>query len=451
MNLRLELSRAESVPEIYPAPAGKEYFPFQNAGIKFALLGNHTLFGDPPGVGKTIQALGFMNARKIPTALIVCPASLVGNWKKEIESWALAPLKIEIYKPKRFKKSNRTDVLIFSYGYASNLAAIADVVKNFDYEFCVLDEVHMLKEPKSKRTKYVLAKNGLAKKAKYVHALSGTPIVNRPIEIYPIIKALCPEAINNMSYFEFGLRYCAGFKSEWGWDFSGASNLKELGHKLRAHFMIRRPKEQILKQLPEKLPPNLVYLNQDRETASLVKRMAVFDEDVAIRGGVKAEFTELSEMRKELGIAKASAAVDYIRTQLESGHEKIIVFAHHKEVVAELVKGLAEFKPSVIVGDTPKEKRQAQVDQFQTDKESRVFVGSIGAAGVGHTLTAASYVIFVEFSWVPGENEQATDRAHRIGQLECVQTDYLVHERSLDERVLRALLKKSKALKEVFE
>lgn len=440
MNARLELSRATSVLDNYPAPEGKVYFPFQKAGIAFALLGESTLFADPPGLGKTIQLIGFMNARKIRKALITCPASLVGNWKKELQSWLVVPLKIEIFNPKKFrtlKDFASVDVLIFSYGYASNLSACAVVAKFFKFELIGMDEIHYLKEPKSKRTKHLLAPKGLASLAKYKHGLSGTPIVNRPIEIFPTIRALAPEAIGNKNYFEYGLRYCAGFKGQWGWDFSGASNLKELGEKLRSSVMVRRNKIDVLKDLPEKLPPNIVYLSQDRETARLVKRMSVFDPSDVIKGGVSAKFEELSEMRRELGVSKLPAAIEYIRTQLESGHDKIILFAHHKEVVAGLVAAFSDMNPAVIVGETPSERRQGEVNKFQTDKTSRLFIGSLGAASVGHTLTAASYVIFVEASWVSGENEQATDRAHRIGQRECVQSDYLVFENSLDVLILR--------------
>jgi SWI/SNF-related matrix-associated actin-dependent regulator 1 of chromatin subfamily A len=445
-----ELSRAVSSDFKVPTPEGLALFPYQKAGVEFLTHAQHALLADPPGVGKTIQVIGFMNYMHAWQALVLCPASLCFNWQRELNKWCTAKIRAEIYKPKTFDPNNPPHVLIFSYAYASRMQDVKRVLQGFRYHYLVIDECHFLKEPKSKRTKYVLAKNGLVSKAHRVHALSGTPIVNRPIELFPIVKSLCPDAIDNMSYFEYGLTYCQGFKGEWGWDFSGASNLKFLGARLRQRFMIRRPKTEILKELPEKFPPNIVYLNDDPKTRALVKKMKVFDEHAVLKRGNSPAFEELSTLRRELGEAKVEASAEYIKTQLQAGHEKIIVFAHHKAVVKHLAEALAEFHPVVLAGDTATNDRQVAIDRFQGDKSVRVFVGSITAAGVGITLTASSYVVFVECSWVPGENEQAIDRAHRIGQAECVMIDFLVHEGSLDERILKVLMDKSKVIKEVY-
>lgn len=444
---RFGLSRSLETVINLSVPEGKAYLPFQEAGIEFALLGRNTLFADPPGLGKTIQTIGYMNEKGIERALVVCPASLVYNWKKEIESWHLGKPRVEVFNPKKFRKG-AADVLVFSYGHASLINNVRTVLDDFNYEHIAIDESHYLKEPKSKRTKHVLAKNGLIAKASSVHALSGTPIVNRPIELYPVIKAICPEAIDGMDYFTYGLRFCGGFKGDWGWDFSGASNLKELGTRLRASVMIRRDKRLAIGGT--KLPPNVVFLAQSKSAGELVKRMAPFDEKLVV-SNITASFEELSELRRELGIEKIAPAAEYIQTQLESGHEKIVLFAHHKEVIRGLKEKLAQFGVAVVVGDTTKPQRQAAVDRFQRDPNCRLILGSLGALSVGHTLTAASYVIFVEFSWVPGENEQATDRVDRIGQTEFVQSDFLTFEDSLDERVLKVNLKKQKVIKEVFE
>lgn len=443
-----EMSLATQSNIEIPAPPGKQYLPYQKAGIEYALKVKHTLFADPPGLGKTIEAIGFKNAKGIKRALVICPASLRKNWEREILGWDVSSPKVEIYSPGKFKKENRTDVLIFSYGHAPNLAAVADVVKNFEYDLCIIDEIHQLKEPKAKRTKYILAKNGLAGKAKHIIALSGTPMVNRPIELFTIIKTLGHKAINEMSFHIYGIRFCGGFESEWGWSYEGATDMKELGRRLRSHFMVRRQKADVLKDLPEKFPSNIVFLDKAPGTANLIKRMLAFDVDTVIKGAEKAEFTELSNLRLELGLAKIKPAVEYIKTQLESGHEKIVLFAHHREVVAGLYGELKAYNPVFLVGGM--KDPQASVDTFQNDKRCRLFIATIGAGGVGHTLTAASYVILVEPSYVPGDNEQAIDRCHRIGQTEAVQSDYLVFENSLDLRVLQILIKKSKDIKELY-
>lgn len=452
MTNRLALSRATNSIFPVPVPEGLECFGYQKAGVEYATTARNILFADPPGVGKTIQSIGFMNYAKINRVLILCPASLTHNWKRELERWRTEPAAIEIFHPKKFDPRARHEIVIMSYAFAANAEAVKKILAWGKYNLCVLDECQYLKNSQARRTKFVLARNGIVSKAARVHALSGTPIVNRPLEIYPIVARLCPEAIDHMSAFEFGLKYCAGFKSEWGWDFTGASNLAELGQRLRTHFMVRRKKEDVLPQLPRKFPPNLVYLDVDGEAKRLVKRMAAFDAEAVAGKVVSVDFEELSTLRREIGVAKIPAALTYIKTQLDSGHQKIIVFAHHKEVMDGLAAGLLDYGVAMISGDvTSGAKRQEAIDRFQNEKGIRIFLASVTAAGVGITLTAASYVIFSEFSWISGENDQAIDRAHRIGQVNGVVTDYLVYENSLDERMLKLLWKKSQVIAEAME
>lgn len=445
-NFKLELSRALSHDIEIPSPKGKVYFPYQKAGIYYSVLSKNTFFGDPPGVGKTIQSIGFMNYEGIKKVLIICPSSVVYNWERELKAWHVGNPTIEIFNSKTF--TGKSDILIVGYGYLSRLEPVKQILKKFSYKLCVIDEIHFLKNTKAKRTKFVLAKNGLMSKAARVHGLSGTPMVNRPIELYPAIKALCPKAIDDMSFFEFALKYCDAFKNGFGWDFNGASNLPELGKRLRAHCMVRRPKDKILKELPPKFE-NLVYIEADSKAKKLISKMKKYDENTVVKSGFTVKFDELSELRRLLGEAKIESIIEYVRTQFESGHEKIILFAHHKKVIEELKKGLAEYNPVVISGEVASLPRQTAVDKFQTDPATRLFIGSITSAGIGITLTASSYVIFGEFSWVPGENEQARDRAHRIGAKDCVLVDYLVFADSLDERILKQLLKKQKAINEL--
>lgn len=450
---RLALSRAITSDFVIPSkPDSAGFMDFQRAGVEYATKTKNLLQADPPGVGKTIQTIGFMNARGITRALILCPAALLYNWARELKAWhAAEDLRVEIFNPKKFNPLKPPDVLIMSYGFAGKTEQAKKVIGWGRYRLCVLDECQYLKNPNAKRTKITLAKNGLISKAEYVHALSGTPLVNRPMELFPILTTLCPEAIGGMSMFEFGLEFCGGWKAPWGWEFSGASNLQVLGMKLRSNFMVRRKKKDILPQLPEKFPPNIVYLEPSRESKNIVKAMSVFDED-AIKGTVpQSAFEELSTARKELGLLKVDKASAYIAEQIDAGRGKVLVFAHHVEVIERLSHNLNGFGVVKIIGGmSPKEKDDA-VRKFQEDPTARVALLSIQAAGVGITLTASDYVCFVEFSWVPGENEQAIDRTHRIGQTKGVVIDYLVFENSLEERMLKYLWKKQKVFDEVFQ
>lgn len=458
------LSMAETSTLQIPVPKGLSYLPYQIAGVEYAAAaGDACLFADPMGLGKTIEAIAYMNLKGIYRAVVITPTSVSFKWKREIEKWHCGLCEVSIFHPKTF--TGKEEILILPYYWVQKLETIKLLLRKLDYQHLIIDECHFLKNPKAARTKHVLASNGLKSKAWSVHALSGTPITNRPLEIYPTIKSLCPQAINNMNEFEYGLYFCGGKQvkisldkyDENGvrisegkkvWQFDGASNMKLLGLKLRSHFMVRRSKEKVLTQLPDKFPPNIVYLNVDAS----VKKFDRFDDDFEIERAVTVDFTEMSAIRRELGEAKIEPATKYIAEQLEAGHEKIVVFIHHSDVGKKLEIGLNAlgFETRKILGETaPKERDRAALD-FQNEARVRVFIGSVGAAGVGIDLTAASYVIIVEPSWVPGENEQAIDRCHRIGQTRGVQTDYLVFDNTIDSRILKYLISKTKNIKEIL-
>jgi len=447
----LKLSRATDADVVVPAPEGMDYFPFQRAGVLYASLAEHVLFGDPPGLGKTVQSIGVMNYDGIDRALILCPASITSVWETHLNAWHLNPGNIMVLSRKNVDRIHEANFLIMSYGLASNLNYIKQVLANFDYSLMVLDEFHFLKNPKAKRTKHVLAKNGLRSKVKKSHCISGTPLVNRPIEMYPAIKTFKPELINHATYFSYGLKYCAGHKSTFGWNFSGASNLPELGRRLRSGYMVRRKKKDVLKDLPDKTI-SVVYLNTDPKTKKLANEYKDFNlEELKGHRTNDVEFEHLATHRRELGVASAPFVVDYVKTQLECGHDKILVYAHHTEVLDIIKEGLSEFGLVEIRGSTPSALRGRAVECFQGNKGTRVFLGSITAAGVGLTLHASSYVIFAEPSYVPGENEQVMDRVHRIGQKNHVLVEFLVQKGSLNERILKKVLKKQENIDEVLE
>jgi SWI/SNF-related matrix-associated actin-dependent regulator 1 of chromatin subfamily A len=427
------------------APNNLAYKPFQKVAIKWISLFDKVLIADPPGAGKTIEIAGFINLENPGRILIYVPASLLLNWKKELQKWMISPL--PIYTWKEFDSMDRKPakfIVLSSFYYAGKKEAILKVLKLKELDLLVIDETHAFKNMQAQRTKLLFAVNGPFKISKKIVAMTGTPIVNRPIETYPIIKRLAPHLIQNMTKFEFGMKYCAGWATPWGiYDFTGASSLKELGTNLRSGFMIRREKSAIMPQLP-KLMKNLVYLDKKAP-----KHLSFKDDNVSNKGAVA--FEEGSTAHLELGLLKLPLAIEYLKTMNEGGHTKMIVFAHHREVLKGLFEGLKELNPVILMGGmTPKAKDEA-VTKFQEDPTCEVFIGSIIAAGVGLTLTAASYVALVEADWRPGINDQAIDRAHRMGQESTVLAEFLVIEGTLDERKLKLNLEKTQNAKEFFE
>jgi SWI/SNF-related matrix-associated actin-dependent regulator 1 of chromatin subfamily A len=153
---------------------------------------------------------------------------------------------------------------------------------------------------------------------------------------------------------------------------------------------------------------------------------------------------EMSELRHKLAVAKVPQVIDFVKDMAEN-IPKIIVFAHHRDVIDELTKGLNEFNPVTVLGGMSNEARDACVQKFQNDPDCHIFIGGIMAAGVGLTLTAASNVVMAELDWSPGNVSQAEDRAHRIGQKDSVNVYHLVFDGSLDSHMAKMILRKQAA------
>ena len=457
-----------------PKPEGLEYLPYQRAGIEFALGKDAVLIGDEMGLGKTIQAIGVINSTpKAKRILIIVPASLRLNWQREAEKWLVnKDLSIGIAIGSKWPD---TDVVIINYDI---LTKHKTQLRKRVWDVLICDEAHYLKNPKAARTKQVFGdwryKEKVWKidplKAKRRILLTGTPIVNRPIELWGLANYLDPEEFNN--FFAYARRYANAHNNGWGWYFSGAANLDELQEKLRTRFLVRRLKKDVLKDLPAKrrqiieLPANgaskLVAAEQaawsaQEERLSALKLavdLSKISEDpeayqravAALRDGATAAFEEMSKARHDTALAKVSYVIDHVADAAESG--KVLVFAHHLDVVAKLADGLRAkgLKVVTLTGSDSLLSRQAAVDSFQQDDETKVFIGNIRAAGVGITLTASSHVVFAELDWVPANLSQAEDRAHRIGQTNSVLVQHLVLEGSLDQQIASQLVTKQQVI-----
>ena len=453
-----ELSRANNADIEIPVPAGLAYLPYQKAAIAYAMQRPSTLFADEMGLGKGVETIGVINADPtVRRVLIVCPASLKINWQREFQKWSVRPYSIGIANGGKFPES---DVVICNYDILTkNLEAIQAV----QWDVLIADECHYAKNKKAQRSKALYAIQ-----AKRRLFLTGTPIVNRPVELFPIVNALDPKTFGN--FMDYAKRYCDATKNRFGWDFSGASNLEELQDKLRTSIMVRRLKKDVLTELPAKrrqvieFPANgcstVIRAEMDaaakhEETLAILRaRVALADaaddeegykEAVEeLRHGTRTAFTEMSQLRHETAVAKIPYVIEHVKECIESSG-KVIVFAHHIDVLNALTEAFGA-EAVCLQGNTPQKERQEAVDRFQNDPNVKVFVGSITAAGVGITLTAASHVIFAELDWVPGNVTQAEDRAHRIGQQNSVLVQHLVLEGSLDATMARTIVNKQEAI-----
>jgi SWI/SNF-related matrix-associated actin-dependent regulator 1 of chromatin subfamily A len=511
----LRESRAQDADIDIPVPDGLVPFGYQKAGVAYAIKRSRVLFGDEMGLGKTVEAILWINmVPEIKRVLVICPASLKRNWMRELERWLVRPTQIGIADTRYSQTVPNTDIVIANYELLSRRVDTGTTVtvkakdkhgetiyrpkKVYEYhlresfkrcwDLVIVDECHKAKgDPATtvrSRMVYSIA-------AERVAFLSGTPMVNRPRELWHMVHYLAPKVFSDQRAFEN--RYCKG--GSFMDPYAGGTNLKELQDKLRLWIMIRRLKRDVLKDLPPKLR-QVIELPADGRTEGLVKseRLAFEKkEDVltsmrlrvelakasdspedykqavaTLTAGIQVAFEDLSRIRKETAIAKIPVVIEHVKSLLDEGH-KVILFTHHKDVAYAIAhrmesdltgramhvdyvhcidnnKRVPKFTKGTAVvaytGDHTLPERDDSVQLFQTDDKCRLFIGTIGAAGVGLTLTASSYVVFAELDWVPGNVTQAEDRAHRIGQKDNVLIQHLVLEASLDQRMATTLVEK---------
>jgi SWI/SNF-related matrix-associated actin-dependent regulator of chromatin subfamily A-like protein 1 len=441
-------------------PEGLVPYPYQFVGVAFVEAARgRALIADVMGLGKTVQALLWLALHpEIQRILIVVPASLTINWLREAKKWA-PQISSSITRNGKDRIQD-TRIIITSYECATRRKA---EWMAWAPECVVLDECHYCKNQGSQRTKALCGveprKNkttgqmsepvpGIVTAAKHVVALSGTPMLNRPIELFTTLHMIVPSTFG--SFFGYAKRYAAAEQTRYGWDFTGASNVDELRGRLK-DIMVRREKEQVLKELPPKRRAEIfVALSNASEYAEVEEDL----KDKFTNSARREERTKgdvlvgLGKLRMLAGIGKVEPAVEWIA----NADKPVVVFCHHREVVDAIAQALTEQEISwvKVTGDVAVEKRQDAVDEFQAGRAT-VFLGTYGAAGVGLTLTAASDTLHVERSWTPSGEEQAEDRCHRIGQCESVTAWYMMSGVSIDAKFQAMVSRKRAVIKSVMD
>ena len=456
----------EGVDTDLKVPDGLEYYDFQKAGIARGLA-RDTLIADEPGLGKTIQTVGvWNNMAKARRALIICPKSLVLNWRREWRTWSTRHEIAAVIRAGDDMDWVTSDVVIAPYSLA---AKHADVLKSIKWDLFALDEAHYLKNQKAQRTLAILGGTKKVDKetvvippieARRTLMLTGTPILNRPVELFPLAHRLDPERFPR--FFQYGKRYCAGYQHAYGWDFTGASNLDELNERLEAGIMIRRRKSDVLKELPAKVRSTIPFdCEEAKELWAEAAVAQIESEDAAkiaaIDARIRGEIVEkaphwggdigiLAKIRHRVAQVKMPHVAEMAKVALENG--KVVVFAHHRDVVEWLAD---ELEAEHFHGGHKTEDRQAAIDKFQKDEDCRAIVISTEAGGEGHTLTASHQVIFAEQSWTPSKITQAEDRCHRIGQENSLSIWHPVVADSIEEKLLATLVQKQNVIDKAID
>jgi SWI/SNF-related matrix-associated actin-dependent regulator 1 of chromatin subfamily A len=405
------------------------------------------------GLGKTIQAIGVMNIHRPRSVLVVCPAFLKVNWQREIREWSVHPVVITIVssrEPPPIIEAPLSSTFVFIINY-DILYYHRQWIDNINWSLLIVDEAHYCKTPSSQRTIAVLGGKLRSRKRSVKHPrlsqirakqrvfLTGTPMLNRPSDLWPLVKSIDPKGLG-LSFMSFMRRYCAMRRTPWGLDYSGASNLEELNQRL-VPFMLRRLKADVLNELPPKRR-QVIVLPDEGSKELLNDEMQTFEtyrtylkEGQAKMGQVT--FTELSKHRRLVALSKVPMVVTHLKECLTLG--AVVCFAHHIDVVKSIAAG---FKDRVVItGETSTDQRQRLIDRFQNG-EVNLIIGNISAMGVGINLTRSQHVVFAELDWTPAIMTQAEDRCHRIGQKGVVLIQHLVLANSLDAKMVRVLVKK---------
>ena len=407
-----------------------QLFPHQQEAKLFLLSRRRAILADQPRVGKTLPTAAAA-LENLP-ALIVCPAIAKTVWEAAFSK--LAPkTSVNVVNGKReASQVNSANVTIINYD------VLQYAQTNYDrYNTLVLDECHRIKNPKAQRTKAAML---AMKKIDCVYALSGTPIPNRPIELWPILHGL---GIYRGGWFDFAARYAKMWSAPWGLDTSGASNLPELKALMLRH-VLRRKKEDIFKDYKE---PQVSLITFDLAND---KREQSFDADALMANpNALLAFEGLAEIMREAGMRKVKAASEFIDDLLQAD-EPVVVFAHHKDVVQALQDELKVHKPVIVVGDTARAKRDKAIADFQSG-QTKLIIGNIAAMSEGVDLSAADTIVFVECTWSTSALEQASSRVENINKSGIPPVIYILTiKASLDHTVLAKVLKKLNIVNQII-
>lgn len=417
--------------------------PYQKLGVKFMLLAEgRVILGDTMGLGKTAQSLAFIAHSAKQKSLVICPASVKYAWQNETKKWTkLRPLVMD-------GKTNLTadifqqhDIFIINYDL---LKKFQTVLSAYHFDCAVFDEFHYLKNLRAQRTKAAIAiTQNIASKI----MLSGTPILNKPVELFTALNMV--DAFTWNDWYAYTKRYCGGHMGYFGYEANGATNIEELKDKISQYFL-RRTKEEVLSELPPKIFTDIpIYLDNSREYQ--MAENDFYNYLIEIKDKKEEEISKnlalikLNELKRLVSMGKISAAQEIITDAIEDG-EKIVVFSNYNEPLERLKQTFGE-NACLLTGKVSDAlERQQMIDDFQTKEQPMIFLGGMKSAGVGITLTRASRVLFIDYSWVPADHMQAVDRVHRIGQsADNILVYQIVSLNTIDEK-LQAVLAEKKAI-----
>ena len=422
-------------------------FPYQFKGIYgIEQTKGRALLADEMGCGKTLQAMGWaaLYPERRPV-LIVCPATLKFNWADELMKH-LGKDSITLSGKKPYKFPAHEYVII---NYDILQAWAPTILKVIKPQIAIFDECNYLKNRSAIRTK---AGVKLGKKIPYVIGLTGTPIDNRPVELFAQLAMIDSDLFP--SFWDFGFRFCAAENKFGRWEFKGASRVKELHTILTDNVMIRRKLADVLSELPGKvrsvLPLEIPMKEYNKAEEDFIEWLDKVDPVRAAKAKNAEAITKIGYLKRLAAKGKVAPVIAWVKEFLDNTDEKLILFGVHHEIMDQLKDAFGS-RAVALSGRTKPADKKIAVDRFQNDPKVRVMIGGLKAAGVGLTLTAASTVLFMELGWTPGEHIQAEARASRIGQTKVVKCYYFVARGTLEEKICELIQAKQKIIEAVID
>ena len=426
--------------------------PYQLAGFQWLKFLNEAGWGgilaDDMGLGKTVQTLTFFqhykNTHTSPKYLVVCPTTLMFNWEKEIDKFTPTLTKMIHHGPKRTMASEvfqNFDVIITTYG---TMRSDIKMLREIEFDYVVLDESQSIKNPQSQ-----VAKASLLLNAKNRLALSGTPLQNNTFDLFAQMNFLNPGMLGSREFFmsEFATPI----------DKFREDEVKQQLRKLTYPFLLRRTKEQVAKDLPEKTEM-ILYCEMGAEQRRIYDAYRNTYRS-QILGIIEEQGIERSQMHILQGLTKLrqicdspailneeerfpnhSIKLDELSREISEnvGDHKVLIFSQFLGMLGLIKEHMEKEGVSYVYfdGSSTANERENAINKFQNDPECRVFLISLKAGGIGLNLTAADYVYIVDPWWNPAVEQQAIDRTHRIGQTKNIFAYRLICKDSLEEKML---------------
>lgn len=453
-----------------------ELMPFQRDGANLLSTSKRALLVWDAGVGKTPTAVRAAMKTAAHRVLVICPPIAVAVWRDHFKAWSnyrdIRVLDVSnASKPYAFMSGDGVRIVPYSRVSMSRCDIMEAAMRDI-WNVVILDEVHYCKNPEAARTKAVYGpkidlKGTPLGSAHHVWCLSGTPIMNHAQEFWTHLHALRPDLIvlpqlGVMDIDTFTERFCVTRASGYGPPrVIGSKNTHELGERVKP-FADRKRMKDVLKDMPDlrivdhPLPADTTLARDLKTELGVAMGELGFDvdamDDDELLTAVQSSAVAFSTVRRLVGRAKVEGVATMADDFLEDAEEaKLIIFAHHREVIRDLAENLKAWSPLVIKGDTPQKVRENAIFEFQNNPKLRLIILAIDTAGEVITLHAAHNVFLMEPSPVPAKNHQAIARAYRNGQKNAVLARFILLPGTLDARLMAIVARKTRDIARIVD